>query len=442
MQISQIPTKIYTVWGAGAGASYIRVVPVPSQIGVQDGAASYTDGFPPNCFASPASDGVLPFGQDFNGILNAITAWSRWQAAGALATYDSVFSGEIGGYFQGALLASATPGNLWLSTVDNNTSDPDTGGAGWVPVFTGNGGISPPAGRLTLSSGVPILSSAVTGASSIIYTPYVGTQMPVWNGSVWVPGSCPEISTALSSTAHSPAAAVANTVYDVFVSVSGGSFVLSFVAWTNATTRAIALSRVSGILTNASNITNGPNAGYGVYVSSFMTDPAAATVSFNPQPAAASSGPSGGAWVGLWNYYNRVPVGIIVQDSNGSWTYTSATWRQADASANNKVTFVCGAAEDGIEAAYQVAAGNSGSSYIGVGIGLDSTTVPAVIGIISSGTPFVGTQTVRYVGPFVLGQHYLAALEAGTAATFYGTGAGASAGITGQAMQLSASIRY
>ncbi|ASW06316.1 gp53-like domain-containing protein [Rhizobium sp. 11515TR] len=138
MRLSDLPSGTFPIaFGSSAGGGYIRQVPVNSQIGITNGAASLTDGFPPLTFLPVGSGGVPPFGQDFNGILNQITQWTRWQNAGGLATYISALSTAIGGYPQGALLASSvTAGLVWLNTVDNNTTNPDSGGVGWVPIAT------------------------------------------------------------------------------------------------------------------------------------------------------------------------------------------------------------------------------------------------------------------------------------------------------------------
>ena len=133
MDASDIPTKIQLPFAAGAGGSYIRAVPVASQIGIQDGAASYTDGFPPLNFTDPAFGGVDPFGADMNGVLNAISALAMWFSAGGPIPWDSAFSTAIGGYPRGAIVQSVTTfGTLWVCTVDDNLSNPDTGGAGWL----------------------------------------------------------------------------------------------------------------------------------------------------------------------------------------------------------------------------------------------------------------------------------------------------------------------
>ncbi|HEY0120666.1 MAG TPA: hypothetical protein VGC14_02705 [Rhizobium sp.] len=126
MQSSDIPSKFPIPFADSAGTGYIRTIPEASQIGITNGAASLTDGFPPVTFLPVGAGGTPPWGQDFNGLLNQITQWSRWQNAGALVTYDATFSTAVGGYPKGAIVASATAsGSIWMSTADNNTTNPD-----------------------------------------------------------------------------------------------------------------------------------------------------------------------------------------------------------------------------------------------------------------------------------------------------------------------------
>ncbi len=131
MLLSNIPPKIPTPFAASAGGSYIRTVPVPSQIGVVAGAASFTDGFPPLTFVPAGSGGYPPDGRDMNYLLNLLSQWARWFAAGGIPQYDATFATAIGGYPNKAILAASAGGSLWQSTVDNNTTNPDTGGANW-----------------------------------------------------------------------------------------------------------------------------------------------------------------------------------------------------------------------------------------------------------------------------------------------------------------------
>jgi hypothetical protein len=133
MLASSIPTKMPVIFGASAVSGTIRTVPVTST--GQSGSASFTGGFPPETQLPEGAGGTPPFGQDFNGLFNTVTAWLQWiQAGGAVPPYDATFSTSltVPGYPNGALIASAvTTGQYWVSTVDNNTTNPDTGGAGW-----------------------------------------------------------------------------------------------------------------------------------------------------------------------------------------------------------------------------------------------------------------------------------------------------------------------
>jgi hypothetical protein len=134
MQQASTPPKFPIPWGASAGSAYVRSIPAPSQIGVQNCAASLTDGFPPLTFVPASGGGCPPFGQDFNGILKQITQWSQWQQAGAPVFFDSAFSTAIGGYPKGALLTTArfSSGTRWMSLVDNNTVNPDVDPTNWT----------------------------------------------------------------------------------------------------------------------------------------------------------------------------------------------------------------------------------------------------------------------------------------------------------------------
>lgn len=135
MQTSGLPTRMPVPF-ADSGAK--NVIPVPSQIPFTPGLASFTDGFPPATRTPIAAGGVPPYGLDFNGILNAITTAVRWSNAGGRYAFDAAFSSGIGGYPKGALIARSGYDGYWQNVVENNTANPDTGGAGWVP-FNGQG---------------------------------------------------------------------------------------------------------------------------------------------------------------------------------------------------------------------------------------------------------------------------------------------------------------
>jgi|GEM_PF-2842809 len=131
MLASAQPVFFNIPFANGADASHKRAIPQGSQIGVTGGAASLTDGFPPLNFLPISAGGIPPFGQDVNGILNEISASVQWLQAGGLSKYNAAFSAGIGGYPNGAVLLNASGTGFWVSIADNNTSNPDVGGANW-----------------------------------------------------------------------------------------------------------------------------------------------------------------------------------------------------------------------------------------------------------------------------------------------------------------------
>jgi hypothetical protein len=309
------------------------------------------------------------------------------------------------------------------------------------------GAVPRPSLRLTLTSGLPVLSAPVIAAATIYVTPDGSGQAPYWNGTAWALAAFAEVSALLSDSVNSPLAAASASVYDGFLWQKAGVWTISRgPAWTNATTRSAGtvLTRVGGLLVNSVNIANGPLAGYGLYIGTIATDTASATVTFNPTPAAASGGPTNGAWVGLWNYYNRVPLGAAEQDNKATWSGTgSGTWAASDASNNNRITYVAGQAEDSINASFVDNLTGSGVSQRGItGIGVDSTSVPSGVAGVQggySGNGVVGSPVGSYNGIPGVGQHFFQAIEYTTSLSITWSGLYAT-GV--QAHQLSAQLRY
>lgn len=165
MQASNAPSKSAVPF-ANSGTK--NTIPVASQIGVTPGAASFTDGFPPLTMTPLAAGGVPPYGADFNGILNFLSAAVRWAQAGGGYTYDGAFSTAVGGYPRGARVLSADGTGAWRSISDNNTTDPDAGGAGWVaaaPV-----GLAGSASNLRCSIAAAAATTSFTADEVIVAT--------------------------------------------------------------------------------------------------------------------------------------------------------------------------------------------------------------------------------------------------------------------------------
>ena len=85
-----------------------------------------------------------------------------------------------------------------------------------------------PGGRLTLTSGTPVTTADVTGATNIYYTPFMSNKMALWNGYFWQPVLFTEYTLALGTLFKSAA-------YDIFAYLSSGALALEMLEWKNAT---------------------------------------------------------------------------------------------------------------------------------------------------------------------------------------------------------------
>lgn len=115
--------------------------------------ASIQAGFPANTMQSELAGGLPPFGQDMNGYLFLISSHTLYVECGQLYLYNSTLATAIGGYLAGTVLGMVDATGMWLCTTNGNTSNPDTGGAGWVPLAAyGKTTVSVTGGTVTLSA--------------------------------------------------------------------------------------------------------------------------------------------------------------------------------------------------------------------------------------------------------------------------------------------------
>ena len=291
-----------------------------------------------------------------------------------------------------------------------------------------------PGGRLTLTTDTPVLTSGVTGQTTVYYTPYRHASASLYDGTRWVRQTFTELSQTLADSTKSPAAAAVSSVYDVFLWDDAGTLRISRgPAWTSSTVRGTGagtteLERLDGALVNKIAITNGPAARRGLYLGTIATNATGANgeMAMMFAPAAAAGGSNNR--LDVWNNYNRVSVGSLCRDSTNTWTYSTATIRSANNSASNRVTVVIGQAEDRFSAEYcAVATCSAGDSMVRVGVGRDSTTafdgLPGQIatGGGSSGASVRGKDSAQAVA---VGSHYFQALELPefSTTTWYGDG--------------------
>lgn len=245
-------------------------------------------------------------------------------------------------------------------------------------------------GRLTTASGVPVTVTDNVSAGDLYFTPYRGNQIALNSGTGWVLRSFTEITLSLASGFSS------GKPYDVFAYDNAGVVALEALAWTDDTTRATALTTQDGVYVKTGAVTRR-------YIGTFRTVTATTT-----EDSAAKRY--------VWNYYNRVPRVMRVTEATDTWTYTTATIRQANGSTANQIGFMLGVSEDVVSSQVLASARNTnvGVNMI-VGIGLDST-VAFASGFVGGYTqsqaanqslPIICTWT-GYPG---VGLHYLAWLE-------------------------------
>lgn len=140
------PQLIIKPFGADAVDPANITLPIPVAPTATPGQANFNEGFPAITMVDPVSQGgVPPFGQDFNGIFYMITAYLAWLQGGGGFYFDQDFVDENGGYAEGATLQSATDKTrFWVSTADDNETDPDDPGTAlnWIPMGSGQGYIT------------------------------------------------------------------------------------------------------------------------------------------------------------------------------------------------------------------------------------------------------------------------------------------------------------
>lgn len=137
-------------FGKNAVAPFITLpVPIPDQLLIEPGAASYDTGFGEINMTDLAAGGIPPMGRDMNGILYTITAYCAMLQAGQRVAWNSDAAAAFTGYVIGAAVASvAVPGRVWVNLLDGNVADPDADDTGWSAGDPLTATIAPAAGAL------------------------------------------------------------------------------------------------------------------------------------------------------------------------------------------------------------------------------------------------------------------------------------------------------
>lgn len=240
-------------------------------------------------------------------------------------------------------------------------------------------------GRLTLTSGTPVTTSDVTGATSVYYTPYIGNQIGLYTGSAWVSYTFAELSLALGTL-------TSGLPYDVFLDYNDGTPQLAMTAWTNDTTRATALVRQDGILVKTGDTQQR-------YLGTFYT-----TSTTTTEDSAANRY--------LKNYYNRVDCQVGPGVFTTTRTTTSTSVVEINSETRRNFLTIEG---ELVEVNSGGWAFNSASNNNFFAVGIDGTTTRTLIGV-TAGTAGGPVSAPGYFN-LAEGLHYVTFLGAVSAGT-------------------------
>lgn len=282
----------------------------------------------------------------------------------------------------------------------------------------------PAAGGVTgCTAGQLLPSGDVTSVGTIYYTPAVGNQIPIYNGSRFVDFTFAETPLVLGSSN------LANTIYDVCAFNNSGTMqVGTSVAWTTSTPGSGArgtgaataqIARINGTWVNAvaTTVKNGANT-YSVPINQCTIIGSIFIDGTNGQVTFHRTYGQNRKW-SAWNFYNRLPLFLKAGDATASWS-TSGTFglRAANGNSANSLTMFFGLPVDNFSVSY-----SSNVSYanadITAGLGLNSTSVASGLNGFNSDQPSTSDAMARitvgqYIGSATLGVNIFTALEAVT----------------------------
>jgi hypothetical protein len=190
-------------------------------------------------------------------------------------------------------------------------------------VLTAGGVAFRPGGRVTGTTGDISGIGPVSAGTVIYYTPYHHNVIRIYDGTRFVPHVFSELTNTFSDATDNPAAVGASSVYDLFVWNDGGTLKLGRgPAWTNNTTRSLAITRTpGGLYVNDSAITNGAAQYQGTYVGTFVSNASSQLYHDLYTPSGTD------CRCGFWNMYNREQARMRLGGAGASHTYATNAYR-------------------------------------------------------------------------------------------------------------------
>ena len=107
-------------------------IPAARQAGAAQEAATYSEGFPSITMTPLSLGGKPPSGKDMNGVLHDVSAAAVFLNNGNRYRFDAAHCAAIGGYPKGAVLMADTLDGSYISLMDGNRDNPNSGSAKWA----------------------------------------------------------------------------------------------------------------------------------------------------------------------------------------------------------------------------------------------------------------------------------------------------------------------
>lgn len=176
-----------------------------------------------------------------------------------------------------------------------------------------------PGGRLTLTAGTPLPTADQIGQTTLYYSRYVSSIIPLYDGTRWNLTRFDDLSYSVAATG--------TDIYDVFVyKMDNGQLTLELVAWTHNSTsaRATELATQNGIYVKSGSPSHLYLGTVYVVVANQLSDTLDKRY--------------------IWNHYNRVLRAVRRTEitAAASWPYVTGSWRVANNSGNNQVNLLSG----------------------------------------------------------------------------------------------------
>lgn len=298
-----------------------------------------------------------------------------------------------------------------------------------------------PGGRITLTTGVPVMTATVTAATTVFYTAYKHRLVPVYDGTNMSPQTICAVNTVGSCQLSAVLGAnwTANSNWDWYIGVDAGTVrFCSGPAWTSDTARGTGAgtteqTRINGMPVNAVSMTcryaNASTFTCGVNQCTFVGSTRSGAAGQMNWVYAVSGAPPTPALFNVWNMYNRVDVTSVFTDSTGSWTYSTNTVRAINADTTTaRWSYLQGYAEDYIWADNRVGVQSAAAGIPYSGICHDNTTAFAGSFVSGPNSSIIGNTHGSFSTQTDLGFHFMALCEnasAGSGAhSFAGSGGG------------------